>query len=141
MIAFTPLLLGLVGATSAVPYPWLSGPAETIESRVSVPPGWKRVQVSLDSFAAWLRGLPVKPGRPDVRLFDGQRKRNQEAHHLVLDVDVGKRDRQQCADAVIRLRAEFQHQAGHDGDICFPFTDGAPARWEEWKHGLRPHPG
>jgi hypothetical protein len=136
------VILGLVGATSAAPYPWLSAPPSgTIESRIAAAPGWKRVQVSPDSFAAWLRGLPIKPGRPDVRLFNGQKKRNQEAHHLVLDVDVGKRDRQQCADAVMRLRAEFQHHAGRDGDICFRFTDATPARWQEWKRGMRPHLG
>ena len=136
------VLLVLVGATAAAPYPWLSAPPSgTIESRIAVPPGWKRVPVSPDSFAAWLRGLPVKPGRPDVRLFNGQKKWNQAAHHLVLDVDVGKRDRQQCADAVMRLRAEFQHQAGRDGDICFRFTDGTPARWEDWNSGMRPRVG
>jgi hypothetical protein len=71
-------------------------------------------------------------------LFNGSKKWNQEAHHLVLDVDVGKRDRQQCADAVMRLRAEFQRQAGRDRDICFHFTDGTPARWPDWQAGMRP---
>jgi hypothetical protein len=142
MLIFSSVFLVLAATTSAAPYPWLAAPPSgNIESRIAAAPGWKRVQLSPDSFAAWLRGLPVKPGRPEVRLFNGQRKWNQEAHHLVLDVDVGKRDRQQCADAVMRLRAEFQHQVGRDGDICFRFTDGAPARWEEWKHGMRPHVG
>jgi hypothetical protein len=142
MRIFSSVFLVLASTTAAAPYPWLSGaPSGTIESRIAVPPGWTRVQVSPNSFAAWLRGLPVKPGRPEVRLFNGQKKWNQEAHHLVLDVDVGNRDRQQCADAVMRLRAEFQHQVGRDGDICFRFTDATPARWEEWKRGMRPHLG
>jgi len=126
----------------SVPYPWLAAPpVGTVESRVAVPAGWQRLPAAPGSFAAWLRGLPVKPGRPEVRLFDGSKKWNQEAHHLVLDVDVGKRDRQQCADAVMRLRAEFQRQAGQEGEICFRFTDGTKARWSEWKTGMRPHLG
>jgi hypothetical protein len=127
------------GAAEPPPYPWLGGAAAgTIESRIAVPAGFTRSPVPGDGFAAWLRGLPVKPGRPEVRLFNGAQKANQEAHHVVLDIDVGTRDRQQCADAVMRLRAEFQRQAGRDQDICFRFTDGTPARWADWKAGLRP---
>ena len=57
---------------------------------------------------------------------------------MVLEVDVGKRDRQQCADAVMRLRAEYLHQAGKESEICFRFTDGTPARWTDYQQGLRP---
>jgi hypothetical protein len=90
------------------------------------------------SFARWLRGLPTKPGRPPVRLFDGRLKANQSAHYLVLDIDVGTHDRQQCADAVIRLRAEYLRAAGLDDQISFNFTNGTPARWRDWRAGMRP---
>jgi len=127
------------GADESAAYPWLGEKrTETIESRIGPPPGWKRLPAPAGSFAAWLRGLPVKPGRPEVRLYNGRKKRNQEAHDLVLDVDVGKRDRQQCADAVMRLRAEYQRQAGEEAGICFRFTNGTPARWTDWRKGLRP---
>jgi hypothetical protein len=136
--------LAMMGAASAradSPYPWLSAaPQGTIESRVATPPGWNRLAVAPGSFAAWLRGLPVKPGRPQVQLFNGKLKENQEAHFAVLDVDIGHRDLQQCADAVMRLRAEFQRQAGRESDICFRFTDGTEARWSAWKEGQRPGP-
>jgi hypothetical protein len=140
------LILGVVvlgacpaQAGDAAAYPWLSAPAAgTVESRIEVPEGFKRQAVPQGSFAQWLRRLPVKPGRPAVHLFDGRLKSNQEAHHMVLEVDVGKRDRQQCADAVMRLRAEYLHQAGKDSEICFRFTDGTPARWTDYQQGLRP---
>ena len=139
LLAATVVAGGAARAGEAGRYPWLTTtPSGTVESRVAVPAGWKRLPAPSESFAAWLRGLPVKPGRPEVLLFNGSKKWNQEAHHLVLEVDVGKRDRQQCADAVMRLRAEFQHQAGRDSDICFCFTDGVPARWTDWKNGMRP---
>ena len=120
-------------------YPWLdSGAHESIEARIAAPPGFRRVPAAPGSFAQWLRGLPAKPGRPPVLLFDGRLKGNQTAHHLVLDVDVGARDRQQCADAVIRLRAEYLRAAGADDRISFQFTNGTPARWSDWKKGMRP---
>jgi hypothetical protein len=129
-----------VGRADTPPaYPWLGGlAAGTIESRVPAPPGWDRLPAAPGSFASWLRNLPVKPGRPEVHLFNGKTKANQAAHFVVLEVDTGGRDLQQCADAVMRLRAEFQRQAGHESEICFRFTDGTCARWTEWKQGLRP---
>jgi hypothetical protein len=138
------LLLAAVVSTSAradaaAPYPWAATNTDgTIESRVPVPAGFRRLPAAPGSFAAWLRGLPVKPGRPDVLLFHGKKKANQEAQHVVLDIDVGRRDRQQCADATMRLRAEYLRQAGQESTICFRFTDGTPARWTDWRSGLRP---
>jgi hypothetical protein len=119
-------------------YPWLSAPAASnLESRVEPPAGFRRLPAAKGSFAAWLRELPVKLGRPPVHLFDGRIKNNQEAHHLVLDIDVGARDRQQCADAVMRLRAEYLRASGQDDTVCFRFTNGSSARWSEWRAGAR----
>jgi hypothetical protein len=126
-------------ADTPSPYPWLNAPpAGTVESRVATASGWNRLPAAPGSFAAWLRNLPVKPGRPQVHLHNGKEKGNQEAHFVVLEVDTGRRDLQQCADAVMRLRAEYQRQAGHESDICFRFTDGTEARWSAWKEGQRP---
>ena len=93
------------------------------------------------SFATWLRALPLRPGRPGVRLFDGSLKRNQSAHHAVFDLDVGSRDLQQCADAVIRLRAEYLFSRLSEADcddVSFNFTSGDAARWSDWRRGIRP---
>lgn len=38
-----------------------------------------------------------------VKLFNGNLKRNQQAHFGILNIDVGKKDLQQCADAVCVL--------------------------------------
>jgi hypothetical protein len=42
-----------------------------------------------------------------VLLFDGRKKPRQDVHAAVIAIDVGTRDLQQCADAVMRLRAEY----------------------------------
>jgi len=105
----------------------------------SVPPpiGYARVPVAPDSFGAWLREFPVREGSPPVYLYDGRLKANQSAHYAVLDIDVGDRDLQQCADAVIRLRAEYLFTLPCRDEIVFDFTSGDAARWSDWRDGQR----
>ena len=112
--------------------------AESIARRIAPPRGFERVTVPDGSFGAWLRGLPLKKGRPVVLLHDGQPKRNQEAHWAVVDIDTGRKDLQQCADAVMRLRAEYLFGRGSIGDISFRFTSGDPAPFSRWAMGERP---
>ena len=120
-------------------YPWIAGPVwETLGSRVRPPRGYVRVEVPEHSFAAWLRGLPVYPGRGVIHLYDGTPRRTAGTHVAVLAVDVGHRDLQQCADAVIRLRAEYLRSVGRSDEIAFRFTSGDLARWRDWREGLRP---
>jgi hypothetical protein len=122
------------------PYRWRPSPDSVpLSARIPPPPGFQRPALPAESFAAWLRHLPTRPGRPKVRLHDGRRKANQSAHHLVIDIDTGTRDLQQCADAVIRLRAEWLFAAGREDDVCFRFTSGDAARWTAWRAGDRPH--
>jgi hypothetical protein len=85
---------------------------ETLEQRIPPPAGATRVQAAPGSFGAWLRGLPMKPAGAAVHLFDGREKPRQDVHHAVVDIDVGNRDLQQCADAVMRLRAEYLRARG-----------------------------
>ena len=118
-------------------YSWLDkNPETSLESRITPPTGFSRMPQSETKFAAWLRGMPLLAGNPNVHLFDGSLKGNQRAQAAVLDLDVGSRDLQQCADAVIRLRAEFLW--ARKRDISFNFTSGHPARWYDWQQGKRP---
>jgi hypothetical protein len=111
---------------------------DLLEDRIPVPRGYVRVAVASGGLGEWLRVLPLRPGRPEVMLRDGTPKHNQTAHHAVLDMDVGDSDLQQCADAVIRLPAEYLLRTGlHDG-IHFNFTSGDTARYSDWRAGLRP---
>ena len=113
-------------------------PAQSAWVRIGCPKGFQRVAADAGSFAHWLRHLPLKPGRPEVRLFDGRAKRNQEAHDAVIDIDVGARDLQQCADAVIRLRAEYLYATGQADRVHFNFTSGDRADFARWADGFRP---
>jgi len=120
-------------------HPWPHGEGSgPVWERIPPPNACRRVPVAPGSFGSWLRSLPVKPGRPNVRLHNGGLKTNQSVHHAVLDIDVGSRDLQQCADAVIRLRAEYLLCRGRGAEVAFNFTSGDRAEWAKWKGGFRP---
>ena len=102
------------------------------------PRGFTRASPTPNSFPEWLRKLPIKQGNPPVRLFDGREKFNQSAHAAVIDLDVGSKDLQQCADAVIRLRAEFLYSSNRVAEIAFNFTSGDRADYSRWIEGFRP---
>jgi hypothetical protein len=46
-----------------------------------------------------------------------------------MDIDVGDRDLQQCADAIMRLRAEWLFSTGRKADIAFDDTEGRRMRF------------
>jgi hypothetical protein len=122
-------------------YPWQpSGDrlTETIRDRIAPPEGYQRLPVPPRSFENWLRHLPLKSENAPVLLYDGRRKGNQSAHVAVVDIDVGSRDLQQCADAAIRLRAEYLFSIHAFDDIHFKFTSGHTASYPRWIRGARP---
>ncbi|ANM32395.1 hypothetical protein ABI59_20590 [Acidobacteria bacterium Mor1] len=119
------------------PWPHAAGPQRFLGG-IAPPRGFVRVPAAENSFSAWLRSLPLLPDGTPVRLHNGRRKWNQRAQHSVVDIDIGEEDLQQCADAVIRLRAEYLRAAGCVDAVGFNFTSGDPARWSEWAAGVRP---
>jgi hypothetical protein len=85
---------------------------------IPLPAGYKRVPVGKDSFADWLRGMPLKKDKT-VYLYNGKIKANQTAQFAVLDISTGTKDLQQCADAVIRCRAEWLYSRKWFDEIDF----------------------
>ncbi len=123
-------------------YPWLTDqPRDTVASRFSPPPGFRRIELPAGSFGDWLRHLPLEPGRPPVTLYDGSLKGNQEAHLAVVEMEIGDRDLQQCADAAMRLWAEHLWSTGRQNRICFRAAAGHRLNWRRWKKGFRPARG
>ncbi|MGE0024184.1 MAG: DUF4846 domain-containing protein [Hyphomicrobium sp.] len=146
--ALTFALLLVWGAGTAAearpPYGWLeesAAPTGTLAARIAPPPGFERVPAEDESFAAWLRGLPLRPDGAPVMTYTGKPKWRQDVHAAVIDIDVGKRDLQQCADAIMRLRAEWLYGLGRDKEIAFNDTDGKRRRFSAYKRkdhaGLR----
>jgi len=109
----------------------------TIEDRFIVPLDYVRTEAGENSFSAFLRKLPLKPHNTKVKLYNGNLKANQNAHLAVIDMDPGNRDLQQCADAIIRLRAEYLYSRQEYDKIHFNFTNGFRAGYSKWMQGYR----
>ena len=109
----------------------------TISTRFDVPKNYNRVPVASYSFAEYLRSIPLHSADRKVMLYNGDIKPNQHAHAAVLDIDVGNRDLQQCADAIMRLRAEYLYEQKRYDEINFHFVNGFLARFDKWSDGFR----
>jgi hypothetical protein len=112
-----------VRAAPGYAWPYASG-EETLEQRIAPPPGFTRSPAAPDGWATWLRGLPMRPANAPVLIYTGAQKWRQDVHAAVIDIDVGKRDLQQCADAIMRLRAEWLFASDRKRDIRFNDTEG-----------------
>ncbi|MBL0356897.1 MAG: hypothetical protein IPP72_08380 [Chitinophagaceae bacterium] len=97
------------------PYPFIAG--------IPLPDGYKRTVVGSNSFSNWLGKVPLKKDRT-VYLFNGDKKENQSAQFAVLDISTGDKNLQQCADAVMRLRAEYLFASGQYSNILFTDNEG-----------------
>lgn len=116
-------------ASPAVPYLFLPTPsvaADRLAERFAPPPHATRVPLAPRSFGFWLRHLPLLPAGTGVQLFDGRMKGRQDVHAAVVALDVPRRDLQQCADAIMRLRAEYLLAVGTPERIAFHPDIGMP---------------
>jgi Domain of unknown function (4846) len=96
---------------------------------IPLPEGYFRVENGDDSFATWLQNVGLKKDKT-VYKFDGTEKYNQDAQYAVLDISVGTRDLQQCADAVMRLRAEYLFAQNRFAEITFTDNENIEYKFE-----------
>ena len=137
-VACLSLAASVLGA-EPLGYPWLGTKKVTanIENSIAPPKGYYRTKVAKASFADWLRRLPLREAGAPVLLHTGRQKTNQRAHFRVVDIDTGRRNLQQCADIVIRLRAEHLFLRQLYSAIHFNFTSGDEASFTRWAAGYR----
>ncbi len=114
----------------------LNSDGTSIIERFSPPEGFERILVEDDSFGVFLRNLPLKPYGSKVKYFDGKIK-PKDVHEAVIDIDIGNRDLQQCADAVMRLWAEYLYDKKVYDKIHFNFVCGFKADYKTWMQGNR----
>ncbi len=117
--------------------PVINPSGKTLATRFPAPKGYARVLADSTSFATYLRRFPLLPDGSQVLLYNGRPKARQNVHAAVLDIDIGKRNLQQCADAVMRLRAEYLFVQKRYGAIHFNFSNGFRAEYARWRQGER----
>lgn len=103
--------------------------------RIAPPQGFIRKEAN--GFGNYLRNLPLKPMGTKVKLYDGSLKGWQGGAYAVVDMEIGTSDLQQCADAVMRLRAEYLWHEKKYEEIHFNFTNGMRVDYSKWAQGYR----
>lgn len=106
-------------------------------TRILPPRGFQRNKSAENSFSFYLRHLPLKPHNSEVRLYNEQTKTNFGIYEAVVDLDIGTKDLHQCADAIMRLRAEYLWNIKQYDKIHFNFTNGFRCDYTEWMKGKR----
>ena len=110
----------------------------TLNTRFAPPPAYERVKIEDSTFAFYLRNLKLKPHGSKVLLYNGKFKNRQDVHSAIIDMSIGKKDLQQCADAIMRLRAEYLYGKKQFDKIQFNFTSGHTLKFIDWAEGIRP---
>ncbi len=109
----------------------------TIETRFDPPAAFRWIKEEPGSFADFLIAFPLHPPGFPVRDHTGLPISRQNHHAALLNIDVGAKDLQQCADAWIRLYAEYLWANKRFADIGFEFTDGTYFSWKDFSEGWR----
>ncbi|MCB0410280.1 MAG: DUF4846 domain-containing protein [Flavobacteriales bacterium] len=120
-------------------YAWLEEVTsyQSLMNIIRTPLNYYRGSNHDNSFASWLCHLPISSNEK-VYLYDGQEKYNQNAQFKVINIDVGTKDLQQCADAVMRLRAEYLYSTNQFDKIKFNYTNGKTIAFNKWQQGHFP---
>ncbi|PLX01864.1 MAG: hypothetical protein C0594_12535 [Marinilabiliales bacterium] len=106
-----------------------------IVENIPLPEGYTRIAVDSASFGFFLRNIRIDSNNT-VYYFNGEKKYSQNLHYAILAFDIGTRDLQQCADAVMRLRAEYLYWLQDYGKIHFNFvSDGKPRYFDKYSRG------
>src|SRR6187431_1223937 len=96
---------------------------------ISLPQGFNYAGVGDSAYSNWLLDLTLKKSKT-VYLYNGKLKSNQDAQHGVLNIDIGKKDLIQCADAAMKLRADYLFEKHSYDQIKFISTSGNELSFE-----------
>jgi hypothetical protein len=107
-----------------------------LQTRFNPPDGFQRKPVDENSFADFLRNLPLKPAGTKVKYYNGGIKYD-DVYDAVVDMEISNRDLQQCADAIMRLRGEYFYAIKAYDQISFTLTNGFKMDYIEWTKGNR----
>jgi len=105
-------------------------------SQIPTISNYNRIICDSNSFGFYLRNLELKISNNIVYLYNNTPKYNQNAQYAIIKIDVGNKDLQQCADAVMRLKGEYLFSLKKFKDIHFCFlSDGKPRYYTDYCNG------
>lgn len=110
-----------------------------IKTRFNTPIGFDRLNNPENSWGYHLQNLPLKPHGSPVKLYNGSYKGNSSAFIGVVDLPIGNKDLHQCADAIIRLRADYLFSQKKYNEIEFQFVNGDKQNYGTYLKGADPN--
>lgn len=103
---------------------------------IPLPENYARENFDTLSFAYYLRNLQLDTADNTIYSYKGNVISTGGNHYAIVKMDIGKLDLQQCADAVIRLRAEYLYRQKQYNKIHFNFlSDGKPRYYTDYARG------
>jgi hypothetical protein len=94
------------------------------------------VENNQHDFGKWIKNIDLKKDKT-VYLFDGRVKPYQGGAYAVLNISVPDKDVQQCADALMRIRAEYLFSKKDYAALSFKSVDGPYLGFKDYMKGKR----
>ncbi|MTG96559.1 MULTISPECIES: DUF4846 domain-containing protein [Myroides] len=115
---------------------YINATGMSIGERYNTPKGYTRLTYTTSDFGYHLQHLPLKPFGETVKYYNGKEKYATYVYSSVIDLPIGKKDLHQCADATMRLRADYLYSQKRYDEIAFNFvSDGKPRYYIEYIKG------
>lgn len=128
---------GIIENTISTPS-YINELGDSISTRVELPKGYKRKSYPKGSFQEYLRNYRLKKHGSPIINYDDTKYFAQHWHDAILEVPVPANGLQQCADALMRMRAEYLWDINRKDEIGFNFTSGHYCSWKKYAEGFRP---
>jgi hypothetical protein len=110
----------------------------TVSERILLPHGFSRDSFAVGTFQNYIQQYPLQEFGSKVINYDGTEYGYQSGHVGILKIPVPSNGLQQCADALIRIRAEYLWEQERKDEIGFTFTSGHYCSWSQYAEGYRP---
>ena len=134
----------LTAASVPADYGWAGQPGalaavDTLAARVPPLSGFRQRPIQPGTFEAFLLGLPLAAKDTPVRSFRGDVIVEADDPRIaaVATLDVGTRDLQQCADAVLRLHAEYKFSRHDAAALSYRAASRFEMPFSRWAGGER----
>lgn len=125
-------------AETSVKSKYVNENGSTVKERISAPDNFKWVNEKSGSFGEFLQNMKLKESGARILDYTGSPIYDQSNHVAVVDKEIGTKDLQQCADAIIRLRSDYLWEQGRFDEIKYHFTSGDLFSWDQYRQGIRP---
>ncbi|MBT8261744.1 MAG: DUF4846 domain-containing protein [Bacteroidia bacterium] len=109
-----------------------------VSDRILLPEGYTRKTYPEGSFQQYIQQYPLENYGAKIINYNGQEYGYQSGHVGIFSLPVPENGLQQCADALIRIRAEYLWDKVRKDEIGFNFTSGHYFSWKEYAEGYRP---